>query len=295
MNNDNSSLPLISVVLPTYNRCDLLAEALRSVVGQSYSNWELLVIDDGSTEPVEATVKSFSDQRITYHRQMNQGASVARNLGIQIAKGEYVTFLDSDDMMEPTCLAEKVGLAQLRPDAGVIGGGCRYMDFDGNLLSSYTRPRKSINYDDLAVWTAFPGATGNIFSKREILLRVGGFKANLFDSEDRDLLRRLVELEPIISVDVSTLIMRVHTTLRINRDLASLMYSRRWVTKQVKTSRLRRVSSAWDEHVFGVKCWQAGAWFSAIYHWVYSFLIHPAPLRPELERMREIARLFVQK
>lgn len=293
--NNNAFSPLISVVIPTYNRCDLLAHAICSVVAQTYSNWELLVIDDGSAEPVEDTIKSFSEQRITYHRQMNQGASVARNLGIQLAKGEYLAFLDSDDLMESTCLAEKVGLAQLHPNVGVIGGGCRYIDYEGNLLSSYTRPRKSINYDDLAIWTAFPGATGNIFSKRELLLRVGGFKANLFDSEDRDLLRRLVELEPIISVEVSTLIMRVHTTLRINRDLTSLMYSRRWVTKQVENTRLRKLSAAWDEHVFGVKYWQAGAWFSAIFHWGYSFLLYPTSLRPELERVREIARLLIKR
>ena len=121
MSSDNLSSPLISVVIPTYNRCDLLAEALRSVVAQSYRNWELLVIDDGSTESVEATVKSFLDQRITYHRQMNQEGSVARNLGIQLEEGKYIAFLDSDDSMKAICLSEEVRLAQESSDAGVIG------------------------------------------------------------------------------------------------------------------------------------------------------------------------------
>lgn len=294
MNNNNSESPLISVVIPTYNRCDLLAEALRSVVSQTYSNWELLVIDDGSTEPIEEVVKAFSDQRIIYHRQMNQGVSVARNLGIQLAKGKYIAFLDSDDMMEPICLDEKIKLVKENPDVGVVGGGCRYVNYEGEPILNISPARDSITYEDLSVWTAFPGGTCNIFAERELLVRIGGFRTNLVDSEDRDLLRRLVEMKPFASVKNTTAVIRSHSSPRINRDISALIYCRRWVSKQINDPKLRKVSSAWDEHVFGVKKWQSGARFSAIIHWLHSFLIHPASLRPELQRMREIGRLLLR-
>lgn len=290
--NSNSPL-LVSIIIPTYNRAELLAQAIQSVVSQTYDNWELLIIDDGSTESIADVVSSFSESRIFYHRQMNQGVSVARNLGIQLARGKYVAFLDSDDMFEPNYLEEKTELAKNRPDVGVVGGGCRYVDLEGNALQFVTLPRESVTYEDLAIWSAFPGCTGNIFAERELLISVGGFRANLFASEDRDLLRRMAEIKPVLSVQGITAIIRVHEMSRENRDLSSLIYSRRWVTKQIKEPHLRKRSSAWNEHVFGLKQWKSGARLRAVFHWCQSFLIHPGCVHQELSRVREIADLLM--
>lgn len=88
---------LVSVVIPTYNRKNSVQRAIQSVLNQTYSNFEILVIDDGSTDDTEAVVKRMNDSRIHYYRQENQGSQVARNHGIQLARGEFIGFLDSDD------------------------------------------------------------------------------------------------------------------------------------------------------------------------------------------------------
>lgn len=91
--------PLISVVIPTYNRADLIGRAISSVLEQSYQNLEIIVVDDNSQDNTEAVVKSIHDDRIYYyHHTTNQGGSVARNKGIKQSQGKYIAFLDSDDV-----------------------------------------------------------------------------------------------------------------------------------------------------------------------------------------------------
>jgi glycosyltransferase involved in cell wall biosynthesis len=96
--------PLVSIIMPSYNRIGMLERALHSVISQNYQNWELLVVDDASTDGTINLLKNFSsiDKRINFFRlETNGGACVARNVGLQAAKGEYVTFLDSDDEYLP--------------------------------------------------------------------------------------------------------------------------------------------------------------------------------------------------
>lgn len=88
---------LFSVIIPTYNRAHLISKAIQSVIDQQYNNWELLIIDDGSNDNTKIVVSTFNDSRITYFHQTNKGRSAARNLGIELAKGDYICFLDSDD------------------------------------------------------------------------------------------------------------------------------------------------------------------------------------------------------
>lgn len=94
---NNINKPLFSIVLPTYNRAEILGEAIESVIAQDYDNWELLVIDDGSTDNTKELVKAFDDPRVKYIYQQNAERSAARNNGITQAKGEYICFIDSDD------------------------------------------------------------------------------------------------------------------------------------------------------------------------------------------------------
>src|SRR6266540_1479939 len=93
-----SKMPSVSVVIPTYNRASLLREAIDSVLNQTFNDLELIIVDDGSTDNTEEVVHSFTDHRLMYLKQQNEGASSARNAGIQAATGEFIAFLDSDDL-----------------------------------------------------------------------------------------------------------------------------------------------------------------------------------------------------
>lgn len=105
--------PLISVIIPTYNRADIINVSLNSVVNQSYQNIEIIVVDDGSTDHTEEVVKSIGDPRIHYVKHLtNRGGSATRNTGIESAKGEYIAFLDSDDAWFPNKLKLQLNAIQ---------------------------------------------------------------------------------------------------------------------------------------------------------------------------------------
>jgi glycosyltransferase involved in cell wall biosynthesis len=114
--------PLVSVVIPTYNRAGLLKRAVKSVLNQTYSNFELIIVDDCSTDDTETVAKSFRDSRIRYIRhKKNQGAPAARNNGILASKAQYIAFQDSDDEWLPTKLEKQVNSFSFAPhDLGVV-------------------------------------------------------------------------------------------------------------------------------------------------------------------------------
>ncbi|MET1754008.1 glycosyltransferase [Novosphingobium sp. RD2P27] len=97
----SEALPLISVVIPVYNRANTLLAALQSVFDQTLQDFEIIVVDDGSSDDPEAVVRQLNDPRVRYTRQDNQGANVARNLGISLARGKWIALLDSDDRFLP--------------------------------------------------------------------------------------------------------------------------------------------------------------------------------------------------
>ena len=112
--------PLISVVIPVYNRANIVGETLDSVLSQTYKNWECIIVDDGSTDTTEEVVNDFMDRdnRFTFIKRppaRNKGASPCRNLGLELSKGDFVQFLDSDDLLENTKFEEQIKELQQHP------------------------------------------------------------------------------------------------------------------------------------------------------------------------------------
>lgn len=111
---------LISVVIPSFNRREVLARAVRSVMEQTFSEWELIVVDDGSEDESGKVVEETRDARVKYVYQKHRGVSAARNLGIRLARGEWIAFLDSDDYWQPGKLERQVEALRARPHYRVI-------------------------------------------------------------------------------------------------------------------------------------------------------------------------------
>lgn len=129
----SSKVPLVSVIIPTYNRSRLLRLAIESVLAQTYPAIEIIVVDDGSTDDTAAMLEQYAG-RLTYIRQANQGGTAARNAGLRAASGEYLTFLDHDDLMLPTKIERQVQMLNARPEIGLVHCRWHFIDQDGNRL-----------------------------------------------------------------------------------------------------------------------------------------------------------------
>lgn len=136
--------PLISIITPTYNRADFIEQAVDSVLGQTYANFELLIVDDGSTDNTrELLAPALEDPRVYYFHQENQGQSVARNLALSHAKGDFVCFLDSDNYWPTGKLEHQVELFRQHPDYDVIYGDIIVIDEKGEEVSRKNMKRYS--------------------------------------------------------------------------------------------------------------------------------------------------------
>ncbi len=143
--------PFFSVIIPTYNRADLIGIAIESVLKQSYGSWELLIVDDGSTDNTKEVVTTYTDQRIKYIHQKNAERSAARNNGIKQSKGSYICFLDSDDYYLPQRLQLLYNsLQQLNfPQAAFYTG--LVLDIDGVLAERPENKTTGQVFDDIAL------------------------------------------------------------------------------------------------------------------------------------------------
>jgi glycosyltransferase involved in cell wall biosynthesis len=171
--------PLVSVIVPVYNRERFLRETLESVFALDYEPFEVIVVDDGSTDGSATIAQSFTQARLL--RQENRGPAAARNAAIEVARGEFIAFVDSDDVVLPNKLSAQVGYLLDRPDVTATLGRQEWI----------TPPPNAV--PDL-VWGDLDGITPiSIVIRREALIEVGCFDPELRGPEDVDLLVRLRE------------------------------------------------------------------------------------------------------
>lgn len=182
----------VSVVIPAYNRAALLARTLESVLGQTFPDFEIIVVDDGSTEDIAAVVARFPDAPITFIRQeTNQGAGAARNRGVQAARGEFIAFLDSDDEWEPEKLERQVArFAETGPKVGVVTTWIRIMPFDHPVNEHDRRG----DLHDLLLTDNCVGTMSGPLVRKSLLQEIGGFDESLPSCQDWDLWLRLSTL-----------------------------------------------------------------------------------------------------
>ncbi len=117
--------PLVSIVIPIYNRAHLIGETLKSVINQTYSNWECIVVDDGSTDNTATLIARYilNDNRFQYHKRPEdrlKGANACRNFGTELSKGDYIVFLDSDDLLANQCLENRIKKFSIYPELDLL-------------------------------------------------------------------------------------------------------------------------------------------------------------------------------
>lgn len=178
--------PLVSVIVPTFNRRDLVTEAIRSVLAQTQPVDEIIVIDDGSTDGTAAALTEAFGSRIRYVWQENAGVSAARNRGLALAEGEYLTLLDSDDRWHPDKTRLQKAWLDDHPGYGMVLCDVARVDKNGHPIDVLRR-RKAIPEDgDVLEWVLRDPALvpASVMLRRKVIDSVGGFDTSLATGED---------------------------------------------------------------------------------------------------------------
>lgn len=167
-----SGKPAVSVIVPIYNAGDVLADTINSVLDQTYSDFELILVDDGSTDHSASICRSFTDPRVRYFWQKNAGVSAARNSGLAMARGRYIGFIDSDDLWHREKIAAHVAHFEAKPNVGVSYSACQFINKSGALLNTRFRPKMS-GITSADVYSRNPIAGGSsAFFRRSIFQHI---------------------------------------------------------------------------------------------------------------------------
>jgi glycosyltransferase involved in cell wall biosynthesis len=183
----------VTVFIPAYNREKYIGEAIESILAQSYTNFEILLIDDGSTDGTVDIMHSFSDSRLRIIRnETNLGIPRTRNKGIEHARGEFIAMLDSDDRAFPTRLEKQVNFLEAHHDFAQVGSWCRMMDQQGRPLKKIKR--QPILPEDVDVQLLFRCSLSNrSIMARTRILREYGYRNDYPRCQDYDLHMRLAK------------------------------------------------------------------------------------------------------
>lgn len=185
-------MPKVSVIIPAYNAATWVGRAVDSVLSQTWTDLEILVVDDGSTDDTRNVLAGFSPP-VQVLTQANAGPAAARNLGLARATGEYVAFLDADDYWRPEKLARQVALLDRQPDVGFCSTATELVDTAGHHLGDWPCGPAGAPMPDILFMhgTVISGSTSGVLVRRDLVIEVGGFDTTLRGFEDPDLWIRL--------------------------------------------------------------------------------------------------------
>lgn len=191
--------PTISVIIPTYNRKNIIIDAIKSVLEQEPKNYEVIVVDDGSIDGTEEYVKQFNFS-ITYLKKENGGVSSARNFGIKNAKGKYIAFLDSDDVWMPGILKAQLEYLESHPNIPLVYCD-QYIEVEGRIIPE-TRSARALLLDENSLQKRFllPGFVqqmpihiSSVIIRKDIFEELGYFNEDLKIHEDTEMWNRISE------------------------------------------------------------------------------------------------------
>jgi len=207
-----NSNPLISVLIPCYNSRKFIKDTLNSVLEQTYQNFEILLVDDGPPDPVEDIYKELNSPKIKYFKINNSGPAKARNFAAQHAKGEYVAFLNHDDIWTPKKLEEQLqGLGKWQ--AAWVASGRIQVNYYNNKVLSKKKTKdyfKNVFYDILE--KKYLWSFSSVMIKKSVFFEVGMFNGDIWFMDDRDLYLRIAKKYPLLYLSNIHVLDKVHAS-----------------------------------------------------------------------------------
>lgn len=205
-------MPIVSVVIPVYNGEKTIKETIESVLFQSFADFELLVINDGSTDSTLNVVSTFKDPRLKVFSYPNAGLAASRNRGISLASGNYISFIDADDLWTPDKLEAQVNALQENPPAALAYSWTDYIYESGQFFRQ--GPHFNFSGDVFAklLLSDFVGNGSNPLIRKQVFSEVGGFDESLNAVEDWDMWLRLAARYPFVAVPSPQILYRQSPT-----------------------------------------------------------------------------------
>lgn len=210
----DNQLPVISVVIPVYNSQAFLADAMQSVLSQSYSDWELVAVDDGSTDRSLEILHEFAaqDSRIRVLPMPHAGICCTRNTGIDAARGRYVAALDNDDVMLPSRLQAQFDFLESHPDHVAVGTAGLLIDVDGDPINERFFPTSSEEIERELLAGRNPLMQSSMMFRRAAMVEAGRYQEDRNFAEDYDLFLRLTETGKIANLGDVLMRQRQHVS-----------------------------------------------------------------------------------
>jgi len=228
-------MPKVSVIIPTYNRANYICDAIDSVLNQTYQDFEIIVVDDGSTDNTREILKQYiKDKKIRYLYQENKGVSSARNKGIEEVNGEYVAFLDADDIWYSEKINLQINELENNYKLGLVGSFMDTIDEKGNKLG-VLKPK--IDPGDSFESTLFYGspAPSTFVLRKACIDEIGNFDEKQSMFADLDLFLRITEKYSVKTINKSLGAYRVHSTNMSSNDYRvyqeQIIFSKKWLLK----------------------------------------------------------------
>ncbi len=208
-------MPLVSVIMPVYNGEEYLAAAIESILAQTFSDFELIVVDDGSQDRSPQIIREYSkrDGRIRFFQlERNQGPSAARNRGIAAAGGDFVTNMDSDDICLPERLQKQVDFLLTAPDIGAVGTHAKVVDADLQLIYHKTPPRHHAHLMLCQFIEDYTFVGTSVMFRRPLLQAIGGYDESMgyHTGTDMDMILRLMGRTRFANIAEGLYLYRIH-------------------------------------------------------------------------------------
>ncbi len=194
----------VSVIIPAYNRGRYIRQTVESVLNQTYTNIELIVIDDGSTDDTRDVLEGYGDRIIMLEHEgrQNRGQSASINLGLDHASGEYLAILDSDDYWEPDKIESQVGYLQQHPQAGLVYGNGTAVNERGEFLYNiYPRTHREESKPEKVLLDCYFSLPSNALMRKSLLKKTGYFDETLRAGQDHDMAIRIAEVVRLAYID----------------------------------------------------------------------------------------------
>lgn len=293
--------PLVSVITPVYNAQAFIGETIASVINQSYPHWEMVIIDDGSTDGTRDVIQTYlGDTRIKYIYQPNQERAVARNNGIRMATGKYIAFLDADDMWLTDKLKIQIEYLETHPEIALCFTHYLLMDETGvssGLPATYFNPQVN-QFCHLLETNFIPNST--VVVPRAIFEQVGWFDEALpaFGGEDWDMWLRITRFYPLYFINQPLMLYRMHKS---NTTLMKLYGSTVAVLQKVfADSSLAPIIKKNKPRIYALThCTFTGAYLrlnqrkAAFRHWFYALKMSPQVLFTTQKGLWTTLKLFL--